>query len=348
VETAVPASRPVLPHVAVLIPCLNEAASIGRVVRDFRSALPDASVHVCDNASTDDTAACALQAGAMVTREPRRGKGNVVRRMMADVDADVYVMVDGDGTYEASAAPPMVARLTHEQLDMVVATRQPIPDSGVVYRHGHATGNTAFSRALRNELGGSFTDVFSGYRVMSRRFVKSFPSHSTGFEIETELSAHAVDIGASCAEIPTAYGCRDDGSESKLNTYRDGFRILFHLIRLVESMRPLQFFTFWFLVLTAIALALGIPVVGEYERTGFVARFPTAFLAASLQVVAFLSLVSGVILNSVRVTRQEAKRLAYLALPPPPRPTPKAPESQPAKAPESQPDGRAEEATQAW
>ncbi len=301
--------------VAVLVPCFNEEASIGRVVADFRVALPDADVYVYDNGSTDATAKRAVEAGAHVFCEPKRGKGNVTRRMFADVEADVYVMVDGDATYDAMSAPGMVRRLLEERLDMVVGARTPVAGDDGVYRRGHSAGNALFSRGLRAVLGGSFTDVFSGYRVMSRRFVKSFPARSTGFEIETELSAHAVEVGAACAEVSTPYGSREDGSGSKLNTFRDGLRILFTVVRLLEAMRPLQFFTFWFVVLTGISLALGIPVIDEFSRTGQVLRFPTAFLAASTQVVAFLSLACGVVLKSVRVARQEAKRLAYLRHP---------------------------------
>jgi glycosyltransferase involved in cell wall biosynthesis len=298
--------------VAVVVPCHDEAASITRVVIDFAAALPGAQIYVYDNASSDQTSALAEQAGAIVYREPRKGKGNVTRRMFADVDADVYVMVDGDGTYDASSSPKMLDLLLHDRLDMVVGTRQPVADDANVYRKGHSTGNAAFSRALNAVLGGCFTDIFSGYRVMSKRFVKSFPIQSTGFEIETELSAHAVEVGAAYAEVPTAYGSRDDGSSSKLRTYRDGTRIMFTLIRLFEAMRPLQFFAICFALLTAVAFALGIPVVNDYARTGLVLRFPTAILAMSVQIVAFLCLTSGVILKSVRRARQEARRLVYL------------------------------------
>lgn len=299
-------------RVAVTIPCYNEEASIGRVVRDFRRALPQAKIYVYDNASTDATVDRARAAGALVYREPRKGKGNVTRRMLADVDADIYVMVDGDSTYDPSAVPRMVRMLVNNHLDMVVGKRVPVEGDHEVYRPGHAIGNACFNKGLKFALGSGFSDIFSGYRVMSRRFVKSFPARSTGFEIETELTAHAVYVGAACTEVSTAYGSRESGSESKLSTYRDGARILWTIVRLVEAMRPLVFFTFWFALLSILALALGIPVINEFEHTGLVLRFPTAFLAASLQIVAFLSLAAGVILKSVHRLRADARRLEYL------------------------------------
>lgn len=304
--------------VAVIIPCFNEEMAIASVVSAFRDALPDAHIYVYDNASTDATVARARRAGAHVGHEARRGKGNVMRKMFADVEADVYVMVDGDGTYDPAAAPTMVERLVNERLDMVVGARRPdAQDQGVVYRKGHTTGNAAFTRALRALIGGEFGDVFSGYRVMSRRFVKSMPVHSSGFEIETELSAHAVEIAASCAEVATRYGSRQDGSASKLNTYRDGLRIARTIIRLFEAVRPLQFFALCFMALTATALALAVPVVDQFARTGLVPRFPTAILAASIEIVALLCLACGIILRSVQRTRQEARRLVYLSIGPP-------------------------------
>ncbi|MGH9076823.1 MAG: glycosyltransferase family 2 protein [Acidimicrobiales bacterium] len=312
-------------RVAVLVPCHNEEASIARVVTDFAAALPTADIFVYDNASSDDTFGCAVSAGAVVYREPRPGKGRVVRRMFADVDADVYVIVDGDSTYDAAAAPQMIELLRRNRLDMVVGARHPVVGDSGVYRKGHSTGNAAFSRAMRALLGGGFTDIFSGYRVMSRRFVKSFPVQSTGFEIETELSAHAVEVNAACAEVSTAYGSRGGDSASKLRTYRDGTRILLTLLRLFEAMRPLQFFGICFTLLTAVALVLGVPVIGEYARSGLVLRFPTAILAVSVQVIAFLCLASGVILKSVRRSRQEARLLAYLHYPAPPGPDPGPP-----------------------
>jgi glycosyltransferase involved in cell wall biosynthesis len=320
VEQTRPAStptdaRPTGASVAVLIPCFNEEAAIATVVADFRAALPEAEIYVYDNNSTDATMERAMAAGAVVRTEPRQGKGNVVRRMFADVDADVYVMVDGDNTYDASTARLMVDMLIDRRLDMVVAARVPVGDAA--HRRGHALGNAAFTRLLKLLFGGGFTDVFSGFRAMSRRFVKSFPVRSDGFEIETELSAHAQEIVASVAEVPSAFGAREAGAESKLRTVRDGARILVTALRLFENMRPLQFFGILFLLLTALALALGIPVVNEYRETGLVLRFPTAILAAAIQTVAFISLTAGLVLKSVRSARQEARRLAYLRYDPP-------------------------------
>ena len=305
-------------RIAVLIPCHNEERTIGQVVVAYRRELPKANIYVYDNASTDGTARAAAAAGAIVRREPRIGKGHVVRRMFADVEADVYLIVDGDGTYDSTVARELVGALLNERADMVIGTRCPSPGDTAAYRKGHKTGNAAFNRALSAALGSTFTDIFSGYRALSRRFVKSFPAHSTGFEIETELSAHAIDLSAPWIELPTAYGSREEGSFSKLRTYRDGTKILLTIVRLVESMRPLRFFTGWFLILTAIALALGIPVINEYTSTGLVPRFPTAILAASIELVAVLCLASGMILKSVQRVRREARRLAYLLHPPPP------------------------------
>lgn len=301
-----------LPRVAVLIPCHNEAASISKVVSDFSKCLPYASIYVFDNASTDETVALACEAGAIVCFEPRKGKGHVIRRMFADVEADIYVMVDGDGTYDASVAPQLVERVWLQGMDMVVGARVPVKDDDEVYRRGHTSGNLAFTRLIRLLFGADFTDVFSGYRAFSRRFVKSLPVSSEGFEIETELSTHAVRVFAACDEIPTTYGSRGEDSSSKLRTYRDGARILFTMVRLFEEMRPLQFFGLCFLVLTVVSLALGIPVISEFVHTGKVARFPTAILAVSIQVVGFICLAAGIILRSVGRARDEQRRLAYL------------------------------------
>jgi glycosyltransferase involved in cell wall biosynthesis len=305
------------PTVAVLLPCYNEQATIGRVVAEFRASLPTATLYVYDNASNDRTADVARSAGATVRVETRRGKGNVMRTMFADIDADVYVIADGDGTYDASVAPRMVHDLLSRRLDMVVGARDPVPDDRDVYRTGHITGNALFSRALRTLFGGDFTDIFSGYRVMSRRFVKSFPVFSAGFEIETELSAHAVRVMARSTEVRTSYRSREADSVSKLRTYRDGCRIFFTMVRLFEEMRPLQFFTICSALLTALALGLGVPVVNEFAHTGYVDRFPTAILAVSIQIVAFLCFASGVILRSVGRARDETRRLAYLGIPHP-------------------------------
>jgi glycosyltransferase involved in cell wall biosynthesis len=306
-------------HVAILIPCFNEESSIARVVRDFRAACPGALVYVCDNASEDQTAEAARAAGAIVLSEHRRGKGNVMRRLFADVEADVFVMVDGDGTYDATTCPLMVNMLQDSQLDMIVGRRVPIDAEAEVevYRRGHAMGNTLFSNGMRRLFGGEFTDVFSGYRVMSRRFVKSLPVRSTGFEIEAELSAHAVGIDAACAEVPTAYGSRGSESQSKLRTYRDGLRISFMLLKLFEEASPFTFFGMIACFLTLVALVLGIPVVDEFAHTGLVMRYPTAILAASIQIIAFLCFTCGIILRSVGKVKQELRRMAYLQVPAP-------------------------------
>ncbi|MDP8930296.1 MAG: glycosyltransferase [Actinomycetota bacterium] len=300
----------------MVIPCHNEERTIADVVRGFAQVLPEAQLFVYDNSCTDATSQQAQSAGAVVRREPRLGKGNVVRRMFADVDADVYVVVDGDGTYDPGAARTMVDLLLDERLDMVVGCRAPAPDDDRVYRKGHAFGNAAFTRILRVVFGGDFTDVFSGYRVISRRLAKSFPAQSAGFEIETELSVHAVQLAAPCAEVATTYRSRQGDSNSKLRTGRDGVRILFTALGLFRHMRPLQFFGSLFVLLTALAVALGIPVVDEYVRTGLVARFPTAILAAAIQTVAFICLSSGLVLDNVVGARKEARRLAYLQIPP--------------------------------
>lgn len=306
--------RALHPEVAVLLPCYNEEPAIGRVVASFRESLPAASVYVYDNASEDRTAEIARAAGAVVRTERRRGKGNVVRSMFADIDADVYLIADGDGTYDAAEAPHLVAQLLDDRLDMLVGVRSPAPDEGT-YPRGHGLGNAAFSWTIRTLFGAEFTDVFSGYRVMSRRFVKSFPVSSSGFEIETELSVHAMRIAASTAEVRTTYRRRQDGSSSKLHTYRDGFRILGTIVRLFEDMRPLQFFGFLAAALTIIALALGVPVVNEFRLTGHVRRYPTAFLALGVQVVAFVFLAAGVILRRVGRSQAEMRRLFYLQIP---------------------------------
>ena len=304
------------PVVAVLLPCRNEEEAIGDVVAAFRAALPAAEVYVYDNGSTDRTVERALAEGARVAYEPRRGKGNVVCRMLADVDADVYVIADGDGTYDASAAPAMVHLLVRDSFDMVVGCRSAVDgDARNAYPPGHALGNWLFNRLFRALFGVTFKDVFSGYRVLSRRFVKSFPVRFPGFEIETELAAHAVDIGLPYAEVPTTYRPRREGSERKLRAVRDGLDIMVAAMLLFKEMRPARFFGLIALFLTAVALALGIPVVNEFIETGFVPRLPTAVLAASIQIIAFISLTAGLVLDSVSRSRREARRLVYLSMP---------------------------------
>lgn len=302
---------------AVLVPCHNEEASVATVVTDFRASLPDATVYVYDNASTDATAERARAAGAIVRVEPLPGKGRVVRRMFADIEADIYVVVDGDATYDAAAAGPMVKRLLDEQLDMVVGRRVTSDVDGDAYRRGHTLGNRFFSRVLRVLFGSQFKDVFSGYRVMSRRFVKSLPVTSHGFEIETEITTHAVEVGAACVEVDTNYRARHVDSESSLRTYRDGFRILRKSIVLFRELRPLRFYTILSAIFTVVALALGIRVLIEFIETSKVPHFPTAILAASIQITAFVLLATGIILDAVGRGRRDARRLAYLTIPRP-------------------------------
>jgi glycosyltransferase involved in cell wall biosynthesis len=297
-------------RVAVLVPCLDEEASVGRVVEDYRAVLPRATIYVYDNGSTDATAAVAAEAGAVVRREPEPGKGNVVRRMFADIDADVYVMVDGDDTYEAQAAPGMIRLLLEQSLDMVVGNR--VSEIDDAYRRGHMLGNRLFNWLHQVLFGSSFRDVFSGYRVMSRRLVKSFPTMANGFEIEAELTVHALDIKAPFAEVPTRYQPRGEESASKLRTFRDGRRILLRSLLWYKEIRPARFFGAFFALFAVAGLVLGIPVVDEYARTRQVPRFPSAILAASLEMVGFLFLAAGVILDSIARRHREVKRLHYL------------------------------------
>jgi glycosyltransferase involved in cell wall biosynthesis len=303
------------PRIAVLVPCYNEEAAIGRVVRDFRAALPDADIYVYDNNSRDRTAAVAAEAGAVVRREPLQGKGNVVRRMFADVDADAYVMVDGDDTYHAASAPSLIAKLFTEQVDMVNAARK--TEIEAAYRPGHRFGNWLLTWLVSTIFGHRTEDMLSGYRVFSRRFVKSFPALSAGFEIETELTVHALEVGMPLAEVPTPYKDRPAGSVSKLSTFRDGFRILWLISKLVKEERPVQFFGIGAVVLALIAVVVAWPVFVTYFETGLVPRLPTAVLATGLMLLAFLSLVCGLILDTVTRARREIKRLAYLAQPAP-------------------------------
>lgn len=302
-----------LPVIAVLIPCYNEAAAIGTVVRNFRAALPTATIFVYDNNSTDNTAEVARSAGAVVRHEKQRGKGNVVRRMFADVEADVFVLVDGDDTYDASCARVLIDRLLKDSLDMVNAART--AQSEGAYRRGHRLGNRFLTSCVGYVFGDQLSDMLSGYRVFSRRFVKSFPALSSGFEIETELTVHALELRLPIAEVPTRYGERPEGSASKLNTYRDGVRILLTIISLIKQERPLLFFGFIFAVLALASIAVDIPVLATYLKTGLVPRLPTAVLGTGMMVLAFLSLVCGLILETVTRGRIELKRLHYLAVP---------------------------------
>ena len=300
-------------RIVVIIPCFNEAAAIGGVVGGFRAALPEAAIIVYDNNSRDDTAARARAAGAVVRRETRQGKGNVIRRAFADVEADVYVLVDGDGTYDPTSAPAMVQRLVDERLDMVTATR--VADAAGVWRPGHRLGNRVLTGLVQACFGHAVTDMLSGYRVFSRRFVKSFPALAAGFETETELTVHALELGLPVAELPTPYRERAAGSSSKLHTVRDGLRILRTIVVLVKDVRPLAFFSLAGAVLLAVGLGLGAGVVVTFLETGLVPRLPTAVLAMGLVLASLLAFACGLILDSVARGRKEAKRLAYLRIP---------------------------------
>jgi glycosyltransferase involved in cell wall biosynthesis len=298
--------------IAVLIPCFNEEISIGVVVEGFRASLPSATIYVYDNNSTDRTIEVARTAGAIVRRERLQGKGNVVKRMFADVDADLYVLVDGDATYDPSAAPTMVEVLVNEQLDVVNASR--ITDIKEAYRHGHRFGNVLLTGMVKLTFGTGFDDLLSGYKILSRRFVKSLPLMSRGFEIETELAVHALSLRMPIAEVGTRYRDRATGSTSKLRTYRDGFRILRVIVKLLKEERPLAFFGCLALLLALLAVGLGFPLVITYLQTGLVPRLPTAVLSASLMVLSSLALTCGLILDTVTRGRNELKRLAYLAM----------------------------------
>ena len=303
------------PRIAVLVPCYNEETAIAKVVRDFRSALPEATVYVYDNNSRDRTMARAREAGAVVRSEQRQGKGNVVRRMFADIEADLYVLVDGDDTYDAGAAPRMVAELIGAGADILTARR--IHTEAAAYRPGHVIGNRLLTGLAAMLFNVRLGDMLSGYRVFSRRFVKSFPLTAQGFGIETELTIHAVRLMMPMIEMDTRYKERPVGSVSKLNTWRDGFRILSTIGYLVREERPLIFFSFFFFLLAAISLLIGTPVVTEFLRTGQVPRLPTAVLAMGLMLLAFLSLTCGLILDTVTRGRWELKRMSYLAFPGP-------------------------------
>ena len=303
------------PRIAVILPCYNEEAAIAQTVAGFRAALPDAAIYVYDNNSADRTVEVARSARAIVRTERMQGKGNVVRRMFADVDADIYVMADGDATYDATAAPAMIAKMLGEGLDMVVGTR--IHEAADAYRRGHVLGNRAMTGLLARLFGRSFTDIFSGYRVFSRRFVKSFPVLSAGFEIETEISVHALELKMPVGEVETRYLARPEGSASKLSTYRDGARIARTILTLYRIEKPILFFGIVALALSALAVILAVPLVMTYMETGLVPRFPTAILATGLVILAALSSFAGLILDTVVRGRREMRRLAYLAQPSP-------------------------------
>src|ERR1700759_5290853 len=298
-------------RIAVLVPCFNEEAAVASVVSAFRKALPSAQVYVYDNNSKDRTAEVARAAGAEVRNERRQGKGHVVRRMFADIEADIYVLVDGDATYDAPSAPAMIARLLDDHLDMVVGLR--VDQEQAAYRRGHRTGNWLLTSFLSSVFGQAFTDILSGYRVFSRRFVKSFPVLSDGFEIETELTVHALELAMPVAEVETPYYARPEGSVSKLNTWRDGFRILGTILKLYRSEKPLRFFTVIGVFLMLASIGLAIPVFITYLEQGIVPRLPTAVLSMGLMVLAMLSLSSGLVLDTVTRGRREMKLLAYLA-----------------------------------
>jgi glycosyltransferase involved in cell wall biosynthesis len=305
--------HPPPPTIAIVVPCYNEASTIAKVVADFRAVLPEADIFAFDNNSTDGTAEAAVAAGARVISVPLQGKGNVVRRMFADVEADVYVMVDGDATYDAAAAPMLIERLLKDGLDMVVGSR--LSDEQLAYRLGHRFGNVMLTQCAATIFGRTFKDMLSGYRVFSRRYAKTFPAHSAGFEIETELAVHALGTRMPVAEVETRYFSRPEGSSSKLNTYRDGFRILVTILKLFKSEKPLLFFTWAFAMCMALAIGLAVPVFETYVETGLVPRIPTVILCSGLTLFGAILLVCGIVLDTVTRGRNETKRLAYLAIP---------------------------------
>lgn len=300
--------------IAVLIPCYNEELAVAKVIAGFRASLPGATILVYDNNSSDSTRIVALGAGAVVRSEPLQGKGHVVRRMFADVEADIYVLVDGDDTYDPAAAPAMIRRLVEDQLDMVTAVRLPTDEEA--FRRGHRLGNRALNALVCHVFGNRVSDMLSGYRVFSRRFVKSFPALAAGFETETEFTIHALELRLPIGEVMTRYRGRIAGSRSKLHTISDGLRILRTIMMLVKQERPLQSFALTGMLLLLAGLALGVPVILEFLETGLVPRLPSALLATGLVLAASLSLACGLVLEQVARGRQELKRLAYLSIPP--------------------------------
>jgi glycosyltransferase involved in cell wall biosynthesis len=307
------------PAIAILLPAHDEAAAIQGVIAEAQAALPGARIVVCDNNSSDDTAALARAAGAEVRSEPRQGKGAAVRRLFADIEADIYVMADADGTYDLSALPAMVRTLREGPLDMVVGARR--PETAEAHRPGHALGNQGFNLVVRALFGGPFTDIFSGCRVFSRRFVKSFPARTDGFDIETAMTIHALELRLPCAEMPVTYRERPAGGASKLRTFRDGGRIAMRIIQLLKDARPVLFFGALAAVFALVSAGLGAPVIAEFIATGLVERFPTAILASAMAVLAAISLSAGLVLDTVSRASIQARLLAYLALeaPAPPR-----------------------------
>ena len=314
IEEVLPKPPPTTQHtIAVLLPCYNEAATVADTIAGFAKALPGASIYVYDNNSDDGTADAAEQAGATVRSERLQGKGNVVRRMLSDIDADIYVLADGDGTYDPGAAGQLIDTLIDGNLDMVVATRQ--GGGADAYRRGHRFGNRLFNSIVHRLFGAGFTDILSGYRVLSRRFAKSFPAHSSGFEIETEFSVHALDLRLQTAERAITYGARPADSESKLRTYRDGARILWTILMMYRALKPFRFFGVISIGSAMLSIALGLPLVTVWLETGLVPRLPTAVLAMGIMQLAFLSLACGIIVEAIAEGRREAKRLRYLELP---------------------------------
>ena len=303
--------------IAVVVPCYNEALAIGQVLDEFKAALPEAALYVFDNNSTDGTAEVAAAHGASVIHVKLRGKGNVVRRMFADVEADIYIMTDGDATYDITHVRDHVAMLVRDKLDMVVGCRQDDGDNPQTYRPGHRWGNYLLTRSVAMIFGGQFTDMLSGYRIFTRRYVKSFPATAAGFEIETELTVHALELRMRYGEVPTLYKSRPEGSLSKLSTLRDGWRILKTILKLFISERPMAFFSMLAGVLAVFAIGLAVPLALTYLQTGLVPRLPTALLSTSMMLCAMLSLVCGAILHTVTMGRRENKWLAYLAIPAP-------------------------------
>jgi glycosyltransferase involved in cell wall biosynthesis len=304
------------PDVAVLIPCKNEELTIAEVVNDFRTALPTCRVYVYDNNSTDNTVSRAREAGAIVRNEQLQGKGNVVRRMFSDVDADVYLMADGDGTYDPKIAPALIGLITDDSLDMVVGVRLS-DESEEAFRRGHRAGNKTLTKFVGWLFGHRFRDILSGYRAFSRRFVKSFPALASGFEIETELTIHALELKMPVGEIGATYAARQKGSHSKLSTWRHGFRIFATIIFLFKEVRPARFFGAIFVILALISLGLTYPLVVTYFQTGLVPRLPTVVMTTGIMLLAFLAGACGIILDTVSRGRRESKRMIYLSMPGP-------------------------------